>query len=94
MRLSQKALGKATVGQMTNLLSNDLSRFDQGFVLAHYAWVGPIEVAFGTWLLYREIGYAALFGVVFLISFVPLQGILKRLLTFFINVIPNDWQLK
>lgn len=78
LRLSQTALGKATVGQMTNLLSNDLSRFDQGFVLAHYAWVGPIEVAFGTWLLYREIGYAALFGVVFLISFVPLQAFLAK----------------
>ncbi|XP_066155396.1 probable multidrug resistance-associated protein lethal(2)03659 [Euwallacea fornicatus] len=78
MKLSQTALGKATVGQMTNLLSNDLSRFDQGFVLAHYSWVGPIEVAFGTWLLYREIGYAALFGMAFLISFVPLQAFLAK----------------
>ncbi|KAF7279579.1 hypothetical protein GWI33_006975 [Rhynchophorus ferrugineus] len=78
MRLNQTAMGKTTVGQMVNLLSNDLGRFDQGFCLAHFAWVGPIEVAVGTWLLYREIGYAALFGVAFLISFVPLQAYLAK----------------
>lgn len=75
MKLSRNALNKATVGQMVNLLSNDLSRFDRGFILAHFAWIGPVQVTIGTWLLYREIGYAALFGVAFLISFVPLQGI-------------------
>ncbi|XP_060535204.1 probable multidrug resistance-associated protein lethal(2)03659 isoform X2 [Cylas formicarius] len=78
LRLSKTALGKTTVGQMVNLLSNDLSRFDQSFVLAHFAWVGPIQVAVGTWLLYREIGMAALFGVIFLLSFVPLQGFLAK----------------
>ncbi|XP_018570688.1 probable multidrug resistance-associated protein lethal(2)03659 [Anoplophora glabripennis] len=73
LRLSRTALGNTTVGQLVNLLSNDVSKFDQGFVLAHFVWVGPIQVGVGTWLLYREIGMAALFGVAFLVSFVPLQ---------------------
>ncbi|KAJ8941680.1 hypothetical protein NQ314_010326 [Rhamnusium bicolor] len=63
LRLSRTALGNTTVGQLVNLLSNDVSKFDQGFVLAHFVWVGPIQVAVGTWLLYREIGMAALYGL-------------------------------
>ncbi|ENN79278.1 hypothetical protein YQE_04278, partial [Dendroctonus ponderosae] len=82
MKLSRNALNKATVGQMVNLLSNDLSRLDQGFILAHFAWIGPVQVTIGTWLLYREIGYAALFGVAFLISFVPLEGNFRRSCSF------------
>lgn len=74
LRLSRTALGNTTVGQMVNLLSNDVSKFDQGFVLAHFIWVGPIQVAVGTWLLYRVIGMASLFGVAFLVTFVPLQS--------------------
>ncbi|KAJ8923964.1 hypothetical protein NQ315_006740 [Exocentrus adspersus] len=73
LKLSRTALGNTTVGQLINLLSNDVSKFDQGFVLAHFVWVGPIQVAVGTWLLHKEIGVAALFGVGFLVSFVPLQ---------------------
>lgn len=74
MRLSSSSLGNTTIGQLVNLLSNDVSKFDQGFVLAHFAIIGPIQVGVGTWLLYREIGIAALFGVAFLIFIVPLQS--------------------
>lgn len=37
-------------------------------------------MAVGTWLLYKEIGVGAFFGMAFLISFVPLQS--KYNLTF------------
>ncbi|XP_072399320.1 probable multidrug resistance-associated protein lethal(2)03659 [Diabrotica undecimpunctata] len=73
LRFSREALGNTTVGQLVNLLSNDVSKFDQLFGLTHYAWIGPIQVALGTWLLYREIGVSAFFGMGFLVSFVPLQ---------------------
>lgn len=74
LRISRTAMGQTTIGQLINLLSNDVSKFDQGFVLAHFVWVGPIQVSVGIWLLYKEIGMAALFGVAFLVSFVPLQS--------------------
>lgn len=73
LRFSQAALGNTTVGQLVNLVSNDVSKFDQLFGLTHYAWIGPIQVALGTWLLYNEIGVGAFFGMAFLVSFVPLQ---------------------
>lgn len=72
--MSRASLGNTTVGQLVNLLSNDVSKFDQGFILAHFMWIGPIQVAVGTYLLYEEIGTGALFGVGFLVSFVPLQS--------------------
>lgn len=74
LRLSRTALGQTTVGQLVNLLSNDVSKFDQGFILCHFAWVGPIQTAVGIYLLYRIIGVSALFGMAFLLSFIPLQS--------------------
>lgn len=74
LKLSKTALGRTTVGHVVNLLSNDVSKFDQGFVLAHFIWIGPIEAGIGTYLLWQEIKLAALFGTMFLLSFVPIQG--------------------
>ncbi|CAG9861544.1 unnamed protein product [Phyllotreta striolata] len=73
LRFSRAALCNTTVGHLVNLISNDVSKFDQTFGLTHYAWIGPIQVALGTWLLYREIGVSAFFGLAFLISLVGLQ---------------------
>ncbi|CAH1997771.1 unnamed protein product [Acanthoscelides obtectus] len=78
LRLSRSSLGKTTVGHMVNLLSNDLSKFDQTFILAHYSWVGPIQVAVGTYMLYREMQVAALIGIAFLVAIVPLQIYLAK----------------
>lgn len=74
LKLSRTALASTTIGQLVNLLSNDVSKFDQGFLLAHFVWVGPIQTAVGTYLIYREIGVAALFGMAFLLSFIPMQS--------------------
>lgn len=74
LRLNRKSLGQTTIGQLVNLLSNDVSKFDQGFILCHFVWVGPIQTAVGTYMLYRTIGVAAFFGMAFLLSFIPLQS--------------------
>ncbi|RZC33451.1 multidrug resistance-associated protein, partial [Asbolus verrucosus] len=73
LRLSRTALASTTIGQLVNLLSNDVSKFDQGFLLAHFVWIGPIQTAVATYLIYREIGVAAFFGMGFLLSFIPMQ---------------------
>ncbi|KAK9696593.1 ABC transporter [Popillia japonica] len=73
LKLSQRALGQTTVGQLVNLLSNDVSKFDQGFVLAHYIWIGPIQTIVGTYMIYREIGIATFGGIAFLLFFIPMQ---------------------
>ncbi|KAK9869787.1 hypothetical protein WA026_003519 [Henosepilachna vigintioctopunctata] len=73
LRLSNLSLTKTTVGQVINLLSNDVSRFEEGFVLCHFLWIAPVQACFGVYLIYREIQVSALFGIAFLLAFVPLQ---------------------
>ncbi|KAL3283209.1 hypothetical protein HHI36_006358 [Cryptolaemus montrouzieri] len=73
LRLSKSALAKTTIGQIVNLLSNDVTKFEQGFDNTDYAIITPIQTGVGLYMLYSEIGIAAVFGVLFLLSFVPLQ---------------------
>ena len=75
LKLSNTALGQTTVGQMVNLLSNDVKRFDNcGFTL-HYLWAGPLQLTIITALLYQRLGPSALVGPALLIAAVPLQSI-------------------
>lgn len=74
LKLSNTAMGQTTVGQMVNLLSNDVSRFDVALVFPHYLVVGPIETLLITYLLYLELGLQALIGVGVILFFIPLQS--------------------
>ncbi|KAL9890469.1 probable multidrug resistance-associated protein lethal(2)03659 [Glossina fuscipes] len=74
LRLSKTALGNTTAGQIVNLISNDVGRLDLAMLFIHYLWVGPLETLLITYLMYREIKIAAVFGVAFMLMFIPLQG--------------------
>ncbi|ODN02112.1 Multidrug resistance-associated protein 4 [Orchesella cincta] len=79
LRLSQTALGKTNVGQLTNLLSNDVNRFDQSCVFLHYLWVGPIQTAIVTYILWGYYGPSCLAGLFVLVLFVPFQAYCGKL---------------
>lgn len=55
LRLSKNALGETTVGQVVNLLSNDVGRLDIAIIFLHFLWVGPIETLLVTYLMYLEV---------------------------------------
>ncbi|XP_017132505.1 probable multidrug resistance-associated protein lethal(2)03659 [Drosophila elegans] len=78
LRLSKSALGDTTAGHVVNLMSNDVGRLDLATIFVHYLWVGPLETLFITYLMYREIGIAAVFGVAFMLLFIPLQAYLGK----------------
>uniref|UniRef100_A0A182JFG2 Uncharacterized protein n=1 Tax=Anopheles atroparvus TaxID=41427 RepID=A0A182JFG2_ANOAO len=78
LRLSKTALGDTTAGQVVNLLSNDVGRLDLAVLFVHYLWIGPLETLVVTYLMYREIGVSAIFGVIFLLLFIPLQAYLGK----------------
>lgn len=73
LRLSKTSLGQTTVGQIVNLLSNDVNRFDVAVMGAHFLWVGPVETIIVTYLMYRQVQSAAVMGVIVLLLFIPLQ---------------------
>ncbi|XP_069689580.1 probable multidrug resistance-associated protein lethal(2)03659 isoform X2 [Periplaneta americana] len=78
LRLSMTALGDTTTGQVVNLMSNDVNRFDVALVFLHYLWVGPIETCVVTYFMWNEVGVSAVIGVASLLLFIPLQGFLGK----------------
>ncbi|EDV94900.1 probable multidrug resistance-associated protein lethal(2)03659 [Drosophila grimshawi] len=78
LRLSRTALGDTTIGQVVNLISNDVGRLDVSVIHMHYLWLGPVEIGVVTWLMYREIGVSAFFGVAVMLLFIPLQAYLGK----------------
>ncbi|XP_071552963.1 ATP-binding cassette sub-family C member 4-like isoform X4 [Panulirus ornatus] len=74
LRLSKVAMGKTTVGQMVNLLSNDVNRFDTSIIFLHYLWIGPLQTMIVLGILWTELGPSCLAGIMLLILFVPLQS--------------------
>nr|XP_020747155.1 multidrug resistance-associated protein 4-like [Odocoileus virginianus texanus] len=74
LRLSTLAMGKTTTGQIVNLLSNDVNRFDQVTMFLHYLWVGPLQAIAVTAVLWMEIGISCLAGMAVLIFLLLLQS--------------------
>ncbi|XP_077294803.1 putative multidrug resistance-associated protein lethal(2)03659 [Arctopsyche grandis] len=74
LKLSKTALGETTVGQVVNLLSNDVNRFDTAIIFLHYLWIGPLGTIIMTYMMWQEIGESALIGVAFMLMFIPLQA--------------------
>ncbi|XP_064442019.1 ATP-binding cassette sub-family C member 4 isoform X2 [Mirounga angustirostris] len=83
LRLSNVAMGKTTTGQIVNLLSNDVNKFDQVTIFLHFLWAGPLQAIAVTALLWMEIGISCLAGIAVLIILLPLQSCLGKLFSSF-----------
>ncbi|XP_063223955.1 ATP-binding cassette sub-family C member 4-like [Bacillus rossius redtenbacheri] len=82
LRLSQRATGMTTTGQVVNLMSNDVNRFDRLPLLLHYLWILPVQTVVITHLMWRSVGAAALVGVGTLFAqTVPVQGYVSRIIS-------------
>ncbi|KAJ8929219.1 hypothetical protein NQ314_018098 [Rhamnusium bicolor] len=73
LKLSKSALAETTIGQMVNLLSNDVSRFDFATKGVHFLWLTPIETVVVMYLVYAYVGPTGLAGAFFLLLFIPFQ---------------------
>ncbi|XP_076255885.1 ATP-binding cassette sub-family C member 4-like isoform X1 [Rhynchophorus ferrugineus] len=73
IRLSKTSLVSTTVGQMVNLISNDVSRFEVCTINVHNIWIAPIELFVILYLLYTNVGWTGLPGVGILLCFIPFQ---------------------
>ncbi|XP_052217717.1 ATP-binding cassette sub-family C member 4-like isoform X4 [Dreissena polymorpha] len=83
LRLSNEGLSKTTTGQIVNLLSNDVNRFDQAVIFLHFLWVGPLEAVAVLAILWHELGPSTLAGFAVLLLLVPVQGWMGKLFSKF-----------
>ncbi|KFB46273.1 AGAP004602-PA-like protein [Anopheles sinensis] len=65
-------------GQVINLMSNDVAKFDTATGFVHDIWKGLIELLVLGYFIYQQIGVSGLFGIAFLLSFIPLQAWLGK----------------
>ncbi|XP_011311078.1 multidrug resistance-associated protein 4 [Fopius arisanus] len=80
LKLSRSSANKTAGGQIINLLSNDVGRFDQVFILLHYLWISPIQFIVIACLIWQNVQMATLTGIFLLvIQTVPVQTYLSRL---------------
>ncbi|KAJ3345022.1 ATP-binding cassette sub- C member 8, partial [Kappamyces sp. JEL0680] len=69
----------ASTGKITNLIANDVQKFEDAAVWFHFMWCAPIEL-FATWMfIYFQIGLASLAPLVTLLLLFPIQLLLARL---------------
>jgi ATP-binding cassette subfamily C (CFTR/MRP) protein 4 len=74
LKLKKSTLEKISVGQLINLLSNDVNRFDTAFLFAHTQWTGPVELIVGIYYMDITLGHTATAGSAVLILTLFYQG--------------------
>ncbi|XP_047107045.1 ATP-binding cassette sub-family C member 4-like [Schistocerca piceifrons] len=79
LRLSRTALGETAAGQVVNLLSNDVSRFDLVSVFMHSMWCAPVTGCICAYFIYSMIGASAFVGIGLVFVIVPTQAYLGKL---------------
>ncbi|XP_076603001.1 ATP-binding cassette sub-family C member 4-like [Chaetodon auriga] len=77
--LNSKAFAKTTTGQIVNLLSNDVNKFDEVTLYLHFLWIGPLQAATVLVLLMHTIGPSCLAGMAVLCILMPVQIMFGRL---------------
>ncbi|XP_017785363.1 PREDICTED: probable multidrug resistance-associated protein lethal(2)03659 [Nicrophorus vespilloides] len=74
LRLDTTQLTGQMIGNVINILSTDVNRFEQLHFI-HYLWLGPATVAASLYFLYKEINIACFLGMCPVMFCIPLQGI-------------------
>ncbi|GAB1868440.1 Multidrug resistance-associated protein 4-like [Camponotus japonicus] len=75
LRLNQTSLSRTGAGQIVNLLSNDMNRFDSLTIYLHHIWVMPIQIIIGGYIMWQKVGVSILIGIgLLLIISIPIQG--------------------
>ncbi|KAI2474052.1 Multi drug resistance-associated protein (MRP) [Diabrotica virgifera virgifera] len=87
MRLSQKAMTETGAGQIINLLSNDVNRFDYGLLPLHSLWVMPFQVIFLTFIIWQQVGLSSLVGII-------AMGIISLLVQGYMGKLSGDYRAK
>nr|XP_023018986.1 multidrug resistance-associated protein 4-like [Leptinotarsa decemlineata] len=81
LRLSKSALTETTIGQMVNLLTNDVGRFDTVAQYFHFLWFTPFLILVVGYFLFIYVGPSGIVGNAYLVGFIPIQMYLAKLIS-------------
>ncbi|XP_027849264.2 probable multidrug resistance-associated protein lethal(2)03659 isoform X1 [Aphis gossypii] len=73
LRLKTNSEDQTTTGQIINLMSNDVNRFDISIIYVPYLLLGVLQTIVVTYFLWQEVGVSSVLGVATLFVFIPLQ---------------------
>ncbi|OWA53530.1 Multidrug resistance-associated protein 7 [Hypsibius exemplaris] len=77
LRVHSSALSESmTSGQVVNLVGTDCQKVSENCQYLHQLWALPLQIAVALFLLYQQVGFAFIGGLVFTILLVPLNQLL------------------
>ncbi|XP_036143534.1 multidrug resistance-associated protein 4 isoform X2 [Monomorium pharaonis] len=75
LRLNRASINQTGIGQVINLLSNDVTRFDQLTMFLNFIWIMPFQITIIGYLMWQKIGFSTLVGIGSLLITAPIvQG--------------------
>ena len=83
LRLSMSSFQETDVGQILNILANDMNRFEEVAFWSLYLFIAPMASIICLAITYYFMGTSSLSGFLILILFIPFQGIMGRLFSRF-----------
>ncbi|VDO25826.1 unnamed protein product [Haemonchus placei] len=80
LRLSSSARRSKTVGEIVNLMSIDVDRFQQISPQTMQYWSNPLQIGLALFLLWHQLGVSVLSGVAAMIILFPLNFLITMLI--------------
>ncbi|KAF5286346.1 hypothetical protein FQR65_LT12640 [Abscondita terminalis] len=81
IKLNNTAFEATTSGQMVNLISNDLKNFERFSQISLFLWIAPLQTIILGYFMYKEAGYSSIFGVFFILAFIPLHFYMGKIVS-------------
>lgn len=69
-----------------NIMSSDFDEYDVAIANIDDIWMRPLEVCIYGYIMYQEVGFACVVGILFLLSFIPLQIWCGKMSTYYYAV--------
>jgi ATP-binding cassette, subfamily C (CFTR/MRP), member 1 len=74
LRISSNAKKDTTVGEIVNLMSVDAQRFFELVSYVHVLWSGPIIIGIAIYLIWQQLQYGVIAGIVVMLLVTPISG--------------------
>jgi ABC-type multidrug transport system fused ATPase/permease subunit len=74
LQMKSTTIQKFSLGQIVNLLSNDIEKLDRGVVFFNFLWIGPLKVIITAYYLVVTYGYSSIVGMAVPVLFLFIQS--------------------